>query len=269
MLNPNSEVSAWTDEILAMRKYRDLGIPAETIQDLIRQELPRHRGRKAVMQAVREKLHNLIAPYLGDPDYVQAALEMEESRAEDAGPEFSRRMLEMHASTRERLPFLNEFYPCLFEVIGKPTVVLDLACGLHPFGLPWMGLGVGVEYHAYDVHAPRVGLINRYLTWYGLQPLAEVGDILLHPPQIEADVAFFFKEAHRFEQRQRGCNRAFWRALKARWLLVSLPAASLTGRHDLSEGHRRLVYATLEGLEWPVTEMQIGNELIFCLRCRE
>lgn len=264
-----AEIDAWAAEILAGRKYRELGIPVETIQDLIRQELPRHRAPKAAIQAVREKLHNIIAPYLGDPDYAQAALEMEDHSATEIGRDFSRRMLEAHASTRERLPDLEEFYPRLFAITGKPASVLDMACGMHPFGLPWMGLDRDAQYYAYDVHAPRVALINRFLVWNGMQPLAVLQDVLLHPPQVEAEVAFFFKEAHRFEQRQHGCNRAFWRALQVKWLLVSLPAASLTGRHDLAEGHRRLVYATLEGLDWPVTEIQIGNELVFCLRCRE
>jgi 16S rRNA (guanine(1405)-N(7))-methyltransferase len=264
-----AELKAWGEEILAGRKYRQLGIPTETIQDLIQQEFPRHRTRKAVIRSVREKLHNIIAPYLGDPDYIQAALEMETVSTSVGWGEYSRRMLDAHASTRERSPCLEEFYPRLFSVTGMPGRLLDLACGLHPFGLPWMGLPTDTRYYAFDIHSPRVALINRYLVLNGYEPLAEVRDVILHPPQVYADVAFFFKEAHRFEQRQRGCNRDFWRALRVKWLIVSLPAASLNGRHDLAEGHRRLVHTTLEGLDWPVTEWQVGNELVFCLRCWE
>ena len=95
----------------------------------------------------------------------------------------------------------------------------------------------------------------------------------MEPPEVDADVAFFFKEAHRFEQRQRGCNRAFWQAIRTRWLLVSLPATSLTGRRDLAAHQRALVQRTLQGLDWPVTELQVLDELIFCInkrtiRCR-
>ncbi len=87
-----------------------------------------------------------------------------------------------------------------------------------------------------------------------------------NPPAQEADVAFFFKEAHRFEQRQKGCNRAFWMALNVRWLVVSLPATNLSGRFDLADRQRKLVYETLTGLEWPVNEILVGNELVFCIR---
>ena len=79
-------------------------------------------------------------------------------------------------------------------------------------------------------------------------------------------MAFFFKEAHRFEQRQRGCNRPFWQAIRARWLLVSLPANSLTGRRDLAAHQRALVQRTLQGLDWPVSEIQIHDEMIFCIK---
>jgi len=51
-----------------------------------------------------------------------------------------------------------------------------------------------------------------------------------------------------------------------RWLVVSLPAADLTGHHSLADKHRQLVYETIEGLPWEVTEIQVGNELLFCIK---
>jgi 16S rRNA (guanine(1405)-N(7))-methyltransferase len=129
-----------------------------------------------------------------------------------------------------------------------------------------MGLPAATRYYAYDLHGPRVELINHYFRLQGLAPLASQADILTDPPQNVVDVALFFKEAHRFEQRQRGCNRAFWQAIPARWLLVSLPTRSLSGKHDKLDQHRRLVYSAIEGLDWPVTEVDFGDEIVFCIR---
>lgn len=253
--------------ILASRKYRGLGIPSETLRDLLAQEEGKARSAKELEQAVREKLHNIVAAYLGDPDYAAEAAHLDAAFA--GGPEpvkaACRALLSSHASTRERLPGLEEFYPRLFAVTGVPQVVLDLACGLHPFGLPWMGLPAGCSYYAYDLHQPRIELINHFLGLSGLARLGFHQDILVNPPQVQADVAFFFKEAHRFEQRQKGCNRAFWQAIRARWLLVSLPASSLTGRRDLAERQRALVARTLEGLDWEVSEVQVLDEMVFCI----
>lgn len=264
-----SDIPEIVEEILASRKYRNLSIPAETLTDLISQEWPRHARRSDALQAIRRKLHNIIAPYLGDPDYpaAQAALSAAFASGQpDKVQGVCRQLLSAHASTRERLPLLETFYPHLWQVTGIPRTILDLACALHPFGLPWMGLPADVRYHAYDLHQPRLDCINHFFTLQNLPPLAEKRDILVSPPDVETDVAFFFKEAHRFEQRQKGCNRAFWLALKARWLLVSLPSENLTGRRDMTGQMRNLVYTALEGFCWPVIEVSFPGEIIFCIQ---
>ena len=266
---PSDNLQPLILDILSSRKYRHLNLPVETVRDLLEQELPRHRSPKDALKSVRQKLHNIVAPYLGDPDYTAAARQFEEAFASgEAEPvkTVCRQILAAHVSTRERLPVLEDFYARLWGVTGIPHTILDLACGLHPFGFPWMGLPDSTRYYAYDIHQPRVTLINRYFALQGLESLACCQDILVSPPQIEAEVAFFFKEAHRFEQRQHGCNRAFWQALKVKWLLVSLPTESLTKRHSLEEGHRRLVYNNLEGLGWEVKEEAFEGEMVFCVR---
>ncbi len=258
-----------TTDIQASRKYRSLDLPLETLRDLLEQELTRGRSGNAALQAVREKLHNIVAPYLGDPDYQAVAFMLDEtvrSRDEDKIKAACLEILAAHASTRERIPLLDSFYQQLWSVTGVPGSILDLACGLHPFGLPWMGLPLETQYHAYDLHTPRIELINHFLKLLGRGPLAIVQDILVSPPRLQADVAFFFKEAHRFEQRQKGCNRPFFEALNVRWLLVSLPAADLSGHHSLVERQRNLMDSILAGLNWSVQELLIGNELVFCIR---
>lgn len=266
-----SDIPEIVDEILSSRKYRELSIPPETVSALITQEFPRHRNRAMALQAVREKLHNIIAPYLGDPQYSTAQVALTDGFGKGATSvkEVCLKLLSAHASTRERIPLLEAFYQRLWALTGQPRVILDLACGLHPFGFPWMGLPVDTQYHAYDIHQPRLDLINHYFRLQGLPTLAEKRDILITPPTVQADVAFFFKEAHRFEQRQKGCNRAFWQALNIHWLLVSLPSENLTGRRNLAEHMRSLVYGALDGLVWPVNEIIFPGEIVFCIHKKE
>ncbi|MDR3575565.1 MAG: hypothetical protein P4L50_17030 [Anaerolineaceae bacterium] len=263
-----SDLDSLIDAILQSRKYRDLGIPTKTVRDLLEQELPRYRTQKEAVEVVRKKLHNIIAPYLGDPDYPAAAKQLDEAFASQdpsAIRQICSRILEMHASSKERMPILDGFYERLFSLTGKPTSILDLACGLNPFALPWMGLPAGVRYYAYDLHQPRLDLINHFFSLNSMQPFGIKQDILVDPPQVEAQVALFFKEAHRFDQRQHGCNRKLWCALHVRYLLVSLPTNSLSGRHNLVERQRQLVYATLAGLPWQVSEILFDSELVFCI----
>jgi 16S rRNA (guanine(1405)-N(7))-methyltransferase len=254
--------------ILNSRKYRHLGIPAETVEDLLVQEMGRSHSQKEAVKETRKKLHNIVATYLGDPDFALAEKELEGAVHSQDSLEIKATcasLLSQHASTRERLPILEQFYQQIFAVTGKPDTILDLACGLNPLSFPWMGLPASVLYYAYDLNRPRLALIHKFFTLLGIQPYGEARDILLTPPNEKAQVAFFFKEAHRFEQRQKGCNLAFWQALNVHYLLVSLPTASLSGKHNLLDQQRKLVYGTIVDQPWKVTEIRFNSEIVFCI----
>ena len=254
--------------LLDSRKYRSLNLPAKTLRDLIAHAMETNIDQKAVEQIVREKLHNLVAVYLGNPDYSACKTRLEKAYSSSdptAVKNVCLDILASHASTKERIPLLDEFYLSLFSITGIPESVMDLACGLNPFALPWMGLKAGIRYYAYDLHQPRLELINQLLRLNNMEQLAIHQDILVQPPTIQCDVAFFFKEAHRFEQRQRGCNRVFFQALNCKYLLVSLPTANLTGKHPKTDQHRRLVMETINGLPWKVSEIEFSNEIVFCI----
>jgi 16S rRNA (guanine(1405)-N(7))-methyltransferase len=255
-------------EILNSRKYRHLGIPPETVADLLTQELEHSRGQKEAVKETKKKLHNIVAPYLGDPDFAKAEDALERAIRSQDSEEIKAtcaNLLSEHASTRERQPILEQFYRQIFAVTGEPDAILDLACGLNPLSFPWMGLPKSVRYYAYDLNRPRLALIHRFFSLLGMPACGASRDILLNPPTETAQVAFFFKEAHRFEQRQKGCNLAFWQALDVHYLLVSLPTASLSGRHNLLDQQRRLVYGTCQAQPWKISEILFDTEIVFCI----
>lgn len=260
------DTQALLDRILASSKYREAGLNPNTVLDLIRQEAPRQPSEKALYKSIRRKLHNIVAPYLGEPDYETQTAQLAEIHDPSLdSPEvrdLALTVLKEHASTAERLAYLEEFYARLFAATGTPASVLDLACALHPLAFPWMGLPPTTQYHAYDIVQPRLDFINRFFTTLGLAPLAENRDILVHPPEIRADLGLFFKEAHRFEKRQPGCNRAFWASLKVDCLAISLPTQNLAGTHSLLDQHRSLVYENLPASS-DVEELLFENEVIF------
>ena len=160
---------------------------------------------------------------------------------------------------------MTEFYQAIFERIGVPGSVLDVACAFNPFAFPWMGLPKTTAYHAYDLHRPRVHLINSFFKVYEIKPLAETKDILLNPPESIADTAFFFKEAHRFESRKKGCNRNFWISLPVKTIVVTLPAENLTGQHQMRDRQRNLIEKNIDGLGWTYEETEIAGEMIFII----
>lgn len=258
-------------QLRACKKYH--GMPEETLRDILADELRRQRKPAEALKNARAHLHNVLAPYLGDLDYRQARKDLEEAAHASPGSQtplalraLCETFLYEHDSTHERLPYLSEFYEQIFGICGPVKRVLDLACGLNPFALPWMGLPAGVAYHAYELIDERVALINQFLRASGREGLAEVRDILVRPPDIEADAAFLFKEAHRLEKRQKGCNRRLWAALRVRLLFVSLPNRSLDGQRDLRERMRQLVKDNLAFEPAEMGELEFPGETVFWMR---
>lgn len=256
------------DKISQSKKYRQSGLNEETIQDLIQQESSPQVTEKALLKSVRRKLHNIIAPYLGELDY-QTVFDQLQNLTDFSVEgsqirEFCQAILSAHASSAERLPNLTAFYDQLFKITGHPNSILDLACGLHPFGFPWMGLPLTTRYDAYDIIQPRIDLINQFFEQIGLSAAAENRDVLVNPPRKHANLGLFFKEAHRFEKRRPGCNHLFWQQLNVDVLAVSLPAFDLTGSHSLLDQHRQLVKSNLSDQQ-SVQEVLIGDEVIFLI----
>jgi 16S rRNA (guanine(1405)-N(7))-methyltransferase len=266
------QIETMIAELIASKKYRHSGLNQTTVKDLIRKAAPQHTSQKALLKTVKRKLHNIVAPYLGElvyADLMEKLLQFNNPALTDQSLRgFCLQVLSQHASTAERIPIMAGFYSQLFQAAGNPQVIVDLACGLHPLAFPWMGLPTTVRYHAYDIIQPRVNFINQFFTTIGLAPLAESRDILVDPPNFAADLAIFFKEAHRFEKRQPGCNRLFWESLNVKVLAVSLPSTDLAGTHSLLNVHRRLIHANLPE-QSRVEEIFIENEIIFLIRRNE
>ena len=62
-------VSQLSTRVSASRKYRHLGIPSATLNDLVEKAVNTHTYPWMLEKAVRHKLHNLVAPYVGDTYY--------------------------------------------------------------------------------------------------------------------------------------------------------------------------------------------------------
>jgi 16S rRNA (guanine(1405)-N(7))-methyltransferase len=257
--------------IKGSRKYRAVG--EETIRALAQHAWPEHQKRKALEKAVRRRLHGIAATHLGDPDYAALAEALGEALGRGDG-EAERTLCEgallQHLSTRERWPYLREFYAAIFEHTGVPATLLDLACGLGPLSLPWMGLPASTHVWAYDVHEPRVAMIDGWLRARGQAGGAELRDIVLRPPSERADVALLLKELHRLQRNYGGVGSGAvgveWLAsIPARHLVVSLPAFSAHGGRRLVERYRGMMAALVEGRDWATHELVFEHEVVFCL----
>ena len=166
------QFQAVIDDILTSKKYRDIQIPRETVADLLETSLNRFSKNDNAIQSVREKLHNIIAPYLETLDYeasLQKLKNLDPINGKTRLRDFSHEILSQHHSTKERLPYIETFFQFLFSRIEQPTAVLDLACGLNPIALSFVDIPKGLTYFAYDLHQQRINLLTRFLKLFPSQ----------------------------------------------------------------------------------------------------
>jgi 16S rRNA (guanine(1405)-N(7))-methyltransferase len=250
--------------IIDTRKYRT--VSEETVQWVVSQELSHHKTRKGATKAARARLHRILAPYLGDPDYGAAGAKLCDV-VHTRGPEDVKRacaeIMADHATTRERLPFLDSFYREVFSLTGEPHCVLDLACGLNPLALPWMQHGSINEYIAFDIHVERIAFINQFLGLLGLPQKARVQDIAFRVPTERADLALLLMEMHRLEANYPRRSLSVLDGLRARYVVVSFPRFSLRSGRPTSDRFRRFFHNLLSQRTWLFREIELGPELVF------
>jgi 16S rRNA (guanine(1405)-N(7))-methyltransferase len=257
-------------------KYRNVCV--ETIRRLAVEEWakravegrPRERAQREVAKAVRSRLHQVYGAYESRVDYgraYQAIAAAYAGGSPDGIRATCREVLSRHASTRERLPILRQFYAAIWAQTGVPRALLDLACGLNPLSVPWMGLGEGTTYHAYDIDAARVAFLERYLALAGLQGGAHLQDILCDPPAERADVALLMKSSACLERQRKDSTLSLLDTLDVRWAVVTYPVRSL-GRRDkgMVDHYDRAVAEMLSDRPWPVTRLDLAEELAFVIR---
>ncbi|HRQ37776.1 MAG TPA: hypothetical protein PLD25_07660 [Chloroflexota bacterium] len=278
------DVEAVVTAVKQSTKYGDTS--EATIRELAAEAVRQHKKSKPAIKAVRARLHSIMAPYLGDPDYAAetARLDAAFTAKDDAAIEaICRDCLNAHLSTQERLPILAEFYELIFAITGRPQSIMDIACGLNPLALRWMGLGSvsseqlavsserpvpGLRFYAYDIHEPRIAFINHYFRLEGLPELAKVQDVAMEFPQEQADVALFLKEMPRFERNYGGRGRPLLESLHAKFLVISYPTISTHGGRNLTNRYREFMFQLIQGHDWPVTELLFDGELVFVIEKR-
>ncbi len=249
------------------RSARYRGVDPQLVARLAAEELPKARSADDAVKRVKRRLHQAVGAFrpgrgtsatrrawpVDDADALRAAC-----------AEAMRR----HASTRERLPYLDAFYTGIWGVAGIPIRLLDLGCGLGPLALPWMNIG-NARYHASDVDAGTLDTVRGFLSAVGQPHDVEVRDLVAGPPTTEADadVALMLKLVTTLDRQDADAASRLMRTVRARHAVVTFAARSLGGRGGRERTYRerldRLVREA--GRVRDVAEASVTNELVFVL----
>ncbi len=247
-------------------KYRT--VCPQVIARIGRRELALHRHDKEAVKATKNKLHQIAGAYLDSrPRYAQWLAALTEARQTGSPEAFQsacRRCLEAHASTRERLPFLPEFFPSVLAPLGPIHSVLDVGCGLNPLAFSWMPLAPDAVYRACDIHEDMMTFLEQFFALIGLNGQGYACDAADLPSFPTADVALLLKVLPVLEQQDRAGSLELLRALPARALLVSFPTRSLGGSERGMAAHYEARFRALVSEEpWTLTRFAFATELCF------
>jgi len=263
MYERNSPLEQIVESIAASRRYRS--VSADFVRSVAGAELGRHHSLKEAIKATKNKLHQAAGAYMQAPiDYAAHLAELRAARDRESLAAACTRAMARHASSRERLPILAEFYAATLGSLPPVRSVLDVACGLNPLAIPWMPLAQGAEYYACDIYHDMMAFVGEFLRLVGMPGEARVCNVIEHCPQQHVDVALLLKAIPCLEQVDPGAATRLLDGLNADHLLVSFPARSLCGkRKGMPETYEAHFMSLMAGRGWAVRRYSFASELAF------
>lgn len=249
-------VQTVTARLTAAPKYR--AVHPDTIADVVSRAAQFTDGAADLERQARARLHKVAALHLvtvgpaglrrraalpadGDPSQPDGTSHPDgTSQADPASPAdpasaeatraWCRRVLAAHVSTAERLPDLDRFYPALLSLVPPPAEIMDLACALNVFTLPWLRDSTGARYTGYDLNATFAAIGNEFLARHYPGCRVVHADVLTASPPATDGVALLLKTYHCMEGRQPGAGLRLVDTLEARHVVVSFPTRAMNGR---------------------------------------
>ncbi len=243
-----------SQKILQSKKYRALN--PETVSRVVKQ----FSTHKDVEGRSRQLLHQIWGSYYpGFPNFGKLLKRFQVDG--DLLP-----LLAAHSSTKERIPILDQFYTRIFEITGTPMKIIDLGCGLNPLTISWMNLPETSTYQGFDIDQAMVDFNNQVLKSTQYQAKVSLGD-LFDGATHSADLAMLLKVLPVIEQQARGTSLEILRQIDAKYLIISFPVASVSGKNkNMVEHYRGWFNKLVEGQGWKVNELLFETELVYVVK---
>jgi len=240
------------------------------VKSLVEQEIAKGRSSRDTVKAVRNKLHQIGSAYQEKKiDYAQLNTELlalPHSLSDNTVKAFCLRAMREHASTRERLGFLDEFYPQVLSGLGPIHSLLDLACGLNPLALAWLPLAADVQIQVCDIYHDMTKFLNTFFTHVGVDGKAISCDLTQNVPDQPVQVALLLKTIPCLEQVDKTIGRRLLTTIPAEHLIVSFPVQSLGGRgKGMRQNYDQHFKEIISGLPFEVQRFDFSTELVFRL----
>jgi 16S rRNA (guanine(1405)-N(7))-methyltransferase len=256
-------VSSVLEDLRGARKYA--GITDTALARTAAWALERSSDPRQAAKLAKRKLHQAHGAFFSRNGIRDAERAVERLSAADL-QRTCRSVLACHASTRERMPYMDEFFAAVFGDLAGPLRVVDLACGLTPFSIPWMPLAAGTSYVAIDFDLQIEGLARRLAPFLPVRLEPSTSDLVSEPPRLAADVALLLKAVPTLEQEETGAAVRVLENVEAPRVAISVSAHTLAGRRKGMRRHyERMLDPMLPGGVSATERFDFASETLFLI----
>ena len=189
------------------------------------------------------------------------------------------KILQTHASTKERLEIYPILYKKLFNLtIKKPNSILDLSAGLNPFSFPYLKLK-NVKYIATELTSEDCNFIQQYFNLKKIKGTTLQLNLFKAKSFPKADLTFIFKTFHSLEKSFRKAGylvktglekssfkltESILKKLNSKFIIISFPIKTISNKKmnfPYYPGFERL----LSRLNFKYKKLLLKNELFFII----
>jgi len=193
-------------------------------------EIDKHKSEKAIIKAAKTKLHQITGAFIDKVSLQAVDNLISEIQKNGETNEIITRILMFHASSAERINFVNEMYEDILNITGDKKAILDIACGLNPFYIPLIRSKI-TGYFAVDINSKVIELVNKYFAVINVDYHAVANDVLYKTLTCKVDNVFLFKILPLFEQQNKGFSRLLVKQLDSEFYTITFPTRSLSGKN--------------------------------------
>lgn len=177
-------------------------------------------------------------------------------------------LLAVQSPTRERLPILETFYREIFAETSLPSSIVDLGCGLNPLSIPWMNLPSNSSYIGFDIDIEEIVFLRSIFKLINIPQRIDfkLGDVFTDRFP-EAEVVFMLKLLPILEQQEKGCSLEIIQKQKAKYIIVSFPTKSLSGKQKgMADFYGYWFEELVKGQKWDIKRLLFATEMVFVVR---
>ena len=260
-----ADLESIVEAVLESAKYRT--IAPEFVRKIAAEELRKFPKSKEAIKATKNRLHQVAGAYLSAlPNYDSWLERLSAAADADERREICRALMQTHASTRERLLILDDFYQKILADIAPVRSVLDLACGLNPLAIPFMPLADDATYFACDLYTDQADFFNRAFPLLGVNGSAWAADVTQTVPQQHVDLALVIKAIPCLQQIDKGIGLRLLEGVQADHMLVSYPTQSIGGREKgMRATYEAQFNELVAGKGWTIRRYDFPTELAFLI----